>query len=61
MKVIVDTNIIFSALVNSNSQIGDLLFNSGSLFSFYSCAYMRHEIEKHWEKLLKYPNSMKLN
>lgn len=53
MKIIVDTNIIFSALVNSNGQIGELLFNSGSLFSFYSCVYMRFEIEKHWGKLLK--------
>jgi predicted nucleic acid-binding protein len=56
MKIIVDTNIIFSALVNSNSQIGELLFNSGGLFSFYSCAYMRFEIENAVEmfKLLKF-------
>ena len=29
MKVVVDTNIVFSALLNSNGSIGDLLFNSG--------------------------------
>jgi predicted nucleic acid-binding protein len=51
MKVIVDTNIIFSALLNTNGTIGDLLFNSKGIFTFYSCNYMRFEIEKHWEKL----------
>lgn len=49
--VVVDTNVIFSVLLNSNGMIGDLLFNSGGIFKFYSCDYMRHEIEKHWSKL----------
>lgn len=51
MKIIIDTNIIFSGLLNTNGTIGDLLFNSDGVFEFYSCSYMRHEIEKHWEKL----------
>jgi predicted nucleic acid-binding protein len=53
MKIIVDTNIIFSTLLNSNSTIGDLLFNSEKHFEFYSCSYMRYEIQKHWERLKK--------
>jgi predicted nucleic acid-binding protein len=53
MKIVVDTNIIFSTLLNSNSTIGDLLFNSDRHFEFYSCSYMRYEIQKHWEKLKK--------
>ena len=53
MKIVVDTNIIFSALLNSNSTIGDLLFNSDDTFEFYSCTYMRFEIQKHWERLRK--------
>lgn len=48
-----DTNIIFSALLNSNSTIGDLLFNSDKHFEFYSCNYLRYEIQKHWERLKK--------
>lgn len=52
MKIIVDTNIIFSGLLNSNGTIGDLLFNSDKLFQFYSCEYMRFEIEKNREKIL---------
>jgi predicted nucleic acid-binding protein len=51
MKIVVDTNIIFSALLNSNSTIGDLLFNSDMYFEFYSCSYMRYEIQKHWKRL----------
>jgi predicted nucleic acid-binding protein len=53
MKIVVDTNIIFSALLNSNSTIGDLLFNSDNHFEFYSCNYMRYEIQKHWLRLKK--------
>lgn len=53
MKIVVDTNIIFSALLNSKNTIGDILFNSEKQFEFYSCSYMRYEIHKHWERLKK--------
>ena len=53
MKIVVDTNITFSALLNSNGTIGDILFNSDKHFEFYSCSYMRYEIQKHWERLKK--------
>lgn len=53
MKIVIDTNIIFSTLLNSSSTIGDLLFNSDKHFEFYSCGYMRYEIQKHWERLKK--------
>ncbi len=51
MKIVVDTNIIFSTLLNSNGTIGDILFNSGKHFEFYSCSYMRFEIQNHWQRL----------
>jgi predicted nucleic acid-binding protein len=51
VKIIVDTNIIFSALLNTNNTIGDLLFNHDNIFKFYSCSYLRQEIERHWGKL----------
>lgn len=51
MKIIIDTNIVFSVLLNTNGKIGDLLFNSEGIFEFYSCSYMRYEIEYHWKKL----------
>ena len=53
MKIVVDTNIIFSSLLCSNSTYGDLLFNSDNHFEFYSCNYMRYEIQKHWDRLKK--------
>lgn len=53
MKIVVDTNIIFSLLLNSNGKIGDIFFNSETYFEFYSCSYMKHEIQKHWNKLKK--------
>jgi predicted nucleic acid-binding protein len=53
VKIVVDTNIIFSGLLNTNSTIGKLLINSKSSIEFYSCNYMRYEIHKHWEKLKK--------
>lgn len=51
MKVVVDTNIIFSVLLNSNGSIGDVFFNSGKHFEFYSFSYMRLEIQKHGKRL----------
>lgn len=52
-KIVVDTNIIFSCLLNSQGTIGDLIFNSDDVFDFYSNEYMRFEIKKHWSKLKK--------
>ena len=52
-KIIVDTNIIFSCLLNSQGTIADLIFNSEPIFNFYSNEYMLFEIHKHWNKLLK--------
>lgn len=52
-KIIVDTNIVFSALLNTNGTIADLLLNSNETFEFYSASYLKEEIEKHWEKLLE--------
>ncbi|MDQ3845613.1 MAG: PIN domain-containing protein [Bacteroidota bacterium] len=52
-KVVVDTNIIFSCLLNSQGTIGDIVFNLENIFDFYSNQYMRFEIRKHWNKLLK--------
>jgi predicted nucleic acid-binding protein len=52
-KVIVDTNIIFSCLLNSQGTIGDLIFNSEIVFDFYSNEYMLYETRKHWQRLKK--------
>ncbi|MBO0935235.1 hypothetical protein J2I47_01615 [Fibrella sp. HMF5335] len=58
MKVIVDTNIVFSAVLNSNGRIGDLLFNSTGLFTFYSCDFLKTELNNHRVKLVKIAKKM---
>jgi len=52
MKIVVDTNIAFSAILNTGSRIGDLLLNSESVFEFRSMMYLKEEIENHEEKLM---------
>lgn len=50
-KIVVDINIVFSALLNTNSRIGQILINGENHFDFYSPAYVRFEILKHKEKI----------
>lgn len=49
--IIVDTNIVFSSILNPKSRIGDLILNSGDCLSFYCPSFLRVEIEKHKEKI----------
>lgn len=51
MKIVVDTNIIFSGLLSPNGTISDLLLNSSNTFDFYSPTYLLDEMENHKEKL----------
>ncbi len=51
MIIIVDTNIVFSAILNIKSTIGDLILNSNNIFEFRSCNYLIREIDNHWKKL----------
>jgi predicted nucleic acid-binding protein len=53
MIVIVDTNIVFSAILNTKSLIGELILNSDNTISFQSCYFLCLEIEKNWNKLKK--------
>ncbi|MEI8113868.1 MAG: PIN domain-containing protein [Bacteroidia bacterium] len=51
MKVVVDTNIVFSAILNSDGKIGDLLLNSSKYIDFFSIGYLHFELGNHYEKL----------
>lgn len=53
MKIVVDTNILFSAILNTNGKIGDLLLNSDDVFQFYSPVYATDELKVHHDKLEK--------
>lgn len=50
-KIIVDSNIIFSAILNINSRIGQILLNSNKIYHFYAPRFVRDEIFNHQEKL----------
>jgi predicted nucleic acid-binding protein len=53
VKIIVDTNIIFSALLKTQTIFGQIIFNSEGIFEFYSPYYLRTEIKKHWDRIKK--------
>ncbi len=53
MRIVVDTNIVFSALVNSNSTIAELIIGSGSKIHFYTSEYLQTELPNHQAKLKK--------
>ena len=53
MRVVVDTNIVFSAILNTNSLIAKILMQSKSNINFYSTDYLLVELHTHFEKLIK--------
>ncbi len=53
MRVVVDANIVFSGIVNSNGKIGDLLINSRKYLDFIAPDFLRTEIFKHHSRLCK--------
>ena len=54
MKIVVDTNSVFSAILNSQSWIGQILLYSDKNVKFYSPRYLQTEIQNHKEKIKKY-------
>jgi len=53
VRIIVDANIVFSGILNTNGKIGDLLINSTKYFKFIAPDFLRAEIFKHYSKLSK--------
>lgn len=53
MRIVVDTNIVFSAVLNTNSQIANILLLSNAPLFFYSTAKLSSELDKHHDKLLR--------
>ena len=54
MKIVVDTNIVFSTILNSQSWIGQILLYFDKNVKFYSPRYLQTEIQKHKQKIRKY-------
>ena len=51
MRIIVDTNIVFSAILNTNSKIARIFFQPKTGFNFYSTIKLLEEIEEHKTKI----------
>ncbi len=52
MKIVVDTNIVFSAVLNTNSKIGRILTEGSVIFDFYSIHQLNEEIITHNNKII---------
>jgi predicted nucleic acid-binding protein len=53
VKIVVDTNIVFSGILNASSKIGKLLINPSGQFQYYSCNFLKVEIARHRAKILR--------
>ncbi len=51
MRVVVDTNIVFSAILNTNSKISKIILQPKSKLNLYSTDQLENEIAEHWNKL----------
>ncbi|MBA4408303.1 MAG: hypothetical protein C0397_02630 [Odoribacter sp.] len=52
MKIVVDSNIVFSAILNTQSKIGQLIINGSKYFDFYTVGLLKDEIIEHTAKIL---------
>ena len=52
MRVIVDANLVFSAILNTNGKIADLLINADQL-ELIAPNFLRIEVKKYHSKLMK--------
>ena len=51
MRIVIDTNIAFSAILNTNSKIARILLQPKSRFNFYSTEQLLNEIKEHQSKI----------
>lgn len=58
MKIVVDTNILFSALLNKSSAIHELIFYPRA-FHFYAPELLIREIERYTEKIQQFSRLQK--
>jgi predicted nucleic acid-binding protein len=54
MRIVVDTNIAFSAILNTNSLIARVILQPKSKIHFYSTDLLFKEIQKHKNKLKQF-------
>ncbi|WP_426671540.1 PIN domain-containing protein [Mucilaginibacter sp. McL0603] len=54
MKLIVDTNIVFSTLLNPHSAIGEILMNIQDDFTFFAPELLKEELKRYALKIAAY-------
>lgn len=62
-KIIVDTNIVFSAILNLDSTLSKILIEGGLRTKFYAPSFLTDEISSHQERIceLKHFSSQEFN
>lgn len=53
MRIVVDTNIVFSAILNTNSTIAQIILQPKTRLNFYSTDRLIHELSEHRNKIIK--------
>ena len=53
MNVVIDTNIVFSAILSPKGKIHDLVLNSDEEFNFFTPTFLIEELDIHHSKLKK--------
>ncbi len=51
MRIVLDTNIVFSAILNTNSKIARIILQPKNKINFYSTEQLLFEIENHKDKI----------
>lgn len=54
MNIVVDTNIVFSTLLNPTSTIGEILMNLQDKFTFFGPELLVNELERYAPKIAAY-------
>jgi predicted nucleic acid-binding protein len=52
MKIVVDSNVVFSAILNPSGKIGQLLILSSKHFEFYAPILLKTELRRHKDKII---------
>jgi predicted nucleic acid-binding protein len=53
MKVLIDTNLLFSAIIKPNGQIAEIILNPKFDLTVFGCYFSYIELFKHKDKMLK--------
>jgi predicted nucleic acid-binding protein len=54
MRIVVDTNMMYSAILNTSSKIAKIILNSKPSLNFYSTEMLLTEIEEHKDEIKDY-------